>query len=527
MCGVHGMDSNEFKDRSRFAAFPYIIFSKGTDDEPAGDCVTCDTVWDIGGYASEFGTKENFKAERDRDIGLTQAWKKSCALWLEAHNAGRRCRARSDKTKKRRGGSNFIDQVQDIRKIRKRIVKEKSRNFKVKVPLKIYTPERYKVVHKRSIEKAGLTASWHGTPDGPVWGVLARAIPAGECDAVDEQCDGVREEEELDSGNEEVRENQQQMKFDSVAKKIGDLTKSAADCFIASALAVNGDGGGPSESGASDSDNDENSDDDEADLSSSSEAPGRGFAFSVPAKKESGSSAAAVAKNGRRVGGGVVAKAVPRQKAKAEVVTKPAHTTPTKETPADTDTELENLNFSTLTDKWNLTMKALTECPALSETPLQVAQQNAAITAATEQWEAFHKFHGDVAKTEQTCRRKKNFNEHALDRVLELKGMVNSLLKVLGAMKGVRSEWTQVMQAWRQLAKNFPDDIGKLPGIICFLLKREAQELSRYGKLEGLADLLYLQHEGGMGAKSVMTEDMSVCLCESIGIGLFALPGVG
>lgn len=140
MCGVHGMDSNEFKDRSRFAAFPYIIFSKGTDDEPAGDCVTCDTVWDIGGYASEFGTQENFKAERDRGIGLTQAWKKSCALWLEAHNAGRRCRARSDKTKKRRGGSNFIDQVQDIRKIRKRIVKEKSRNFKVKVPLKIYTP---------------------------------------------------------------------------------------------------------------------------------------------------------------------------------------------------------------------------------------------------------------------------------------------------------------------------------------------------------------------------------------------------
>eukprot|EP00974_Lingulodinium_polyedra_P070930 6864959-Lingulodinium_polyedra.AAC.1 len=160
-------------------------------------------------------------------------------------------------------------------------------------------------------------------------------------------------------------------------------------------------------------------------------------------------------------------------------------------------------------------MKALTECPVLSETPLQVAEQNAAITAATEQWEAFHKFHGDVAKTEQTCRRKKNLNEHAsaaLDRVLELKGMVNSVLKVLGAMKGVRSEWTQVMQAWRQLAKDFPDDIGKLPGIICFLLKREAQEVSKFGKLEGLADLLYLQHEGGMGlgVKSVMTEDMSV-----------------
>ena len=75
------------------------------------------------------------------------------------------------------------------------------------------------------------------------------------------------------------------------------------------------------------------------------------------------------------------------------------------------------------------------------------------------------------------------------------------MLKVLGAMQGVRSEWTQVMQAWRQLAKDLPDDIGKLPGIICFLLKREAQELSRFGKLEGLADILYLQHEGRHGSE--------------------------
>ena len=56
MCGVKGMDDNEFKDKSRYAGFPHIIFSKGTDDKPAGDCIKCEQVWELGGYAEEFGS---------------------------------------------------------------------------------------------------------------------------------------------------------------------------------------------------------------------------------------------------------------------------------------------------------------------------------------------------------------------------------------------------------------------------------------------------------------------------------------
>lgn len=284
MCGALGLDTNEFKGKSRFAAFPHVVFSRGTDEEPTGDCVKCDSVWSLGGYAAEFGSKEHFRQERDKDVGLQHAWKKSCSVWLEAHNAGRRYRVRSEKTRKRKGMS-FIDEVQEIRKARKKVVKTKHRECNVSVPMKLMTPERFRQLHKKSIEQSGLVAKWHGTPGGPVWGVLARALPIGEYDAVDQQRDGVCEEEELDSGGDEVRENQQQMKYDVVANKIFELTKAASQCVISAALSVSGGiapgGGKDGESGDGDSDDDSSS----SSGSAASEALGGeaalGFAFDV------------------------------------------------------------------------------------------------------------------------------------------------------------------------------------------------------------------------------------------------------
>ena len=37
-----------------------------------------------------------------------------------------------------------------------------------------------------------MTAEWHGTQDGQVWGVKARVHPKGECDAEGAQVDGVQ-----------------------------------------------------------------------------------------------------------------------------------------------------------------------------------------------------------------------------------------------------------------------------------------------------------------------------------------------
>lgn len=70
LCGVGGMDTNEFMAKSKYKDFPYIVFSKGTDDEPAGDCLKCDTAWALGGFADEFGSQEAFRHERETDIGL-------------------------------------------------------------------------------------------------------------------------------------------------------------------------------------------------------------------------------------------------------------------------------------------------------------------------------------------------------------------------------------------------------------------------------------------------------------------------
>ena len=65
-----------------------------------------------------------------------------------------------------------------------------------------------------------MTAGWHGTPDGPVWGVKARVLPKGEYDAEDEQVDGVQEEEMIDGGTEEIRAGQSDIKFNSLANDV-------------------------------------------------------------------------------------------------------------------------------------------------------------------------------------------------------------------------------------------------------------------------------------------------------------------
>ena len=41
------------------ASHEHVVFAKGTIDEPAGDCPKCDTVFNAGGYADEFDSKES------------------------------------------------------------------------------------------------------------------------------------------------------------------------------------------------------------------------------------------------------------------------------------------------------------------------------------------------------------------------------------------------------------------------------------------------------------------------------------
>ena len=92
--------------QSKWADHDHVVFAKGTIDEPAGDCLKCDTVFYAAGYADEFETKERFVRQRDEDIALAQSFTKACAVWLTAKNEGRRCRARADGRRGFRAQSN-------------------------------------------------------------------------------------------------------------------------------------------------------------------------------------------------------------------------------------------------------------------------------------------------------------------------------------------------------------------------------------------------------------------------------------
>ena len=115
LCGIGGLVENEFAGgQSKWAYHDHVVFAKGTIDEPAGDCLKCDTVFYAAGYSDEFETKEKFVKQRDDDIALAGSFTKACALWLAAKNEGRRCRARSD-GKRARKDNNLLSELQESR----------------------------------------------------------------------------------------------------------------------------------------------------------------------------------------------------------------------------------------------------------------------------------------------------------------------------------------------------------------------------------------------------------------------------
>jgi len=223
MCGVKGSDENEFKDSSPHAHFAHVVFVKGSEEFPKGNCLKCENTWMLGGFEAEFDTKEKFKEAREKDNGVQISFIECGKLWLAAHNAGRRCRPQSAKQRKR-CGDNVVDHMQKVREVRKKITKKMSRSVKVKNPLKIMSVDRWKEVKKCEPEEKGLKPRWIGVPGEPgkkIWGVSFRVLPEGEWDAEDELADGVEEEEELDDGEDILREGQQDIVFNSAASAIG------------------------------------------------------------------------------------------------------------------------------------------------------------------------------------------------------------------------------------------------------------------------------------------------------------------
>jgi len=131
--------------------------------------------------------------------------------------------------------------------------------------MKIYTVARFLSKFGCPPERKGLVPSWHVVPGGKIWGVRCRALPDGEYDAEDSQADGVSEVEEIDSGEDVVRADQQERKFNVLSDQIGKC--AAAAIHIAAALAesdAEASGGACSEDadddGGSESESDEEQD---------------------------------------------------------------------------------------------------------------------------------------------------------------------------------------------------------------------------------------------------------------------------
>ena len=158
--GINGDQPNEFSGVSKYSKYTYVVFARGTEDLPKGDCLKCEFSFKVGGWLAEFGSKDKFRAAREKDRAVQSAFTQCSSVWLQHHNAGKRCRNQSSNSRAKLG-SNILDTVMDIRQNRKRIVKKKARRLKVKIRGNIFTPERYRAHYKRTIEKAGLTAKYY------------------------------------------------------------------------------------------------------------------------------------------------------------------------------------------------------------------------------------------------------------------------------------------------------------------------------------------------------------------------------
>ena len=96
-----------------------------------------------------------------------------------------------------------------------------------RVNMKFCTPEAYAKRFGMTLDKAGLTAEWHMVKGKRSFGVIVIMDEEGEVDMVDEDIEGVEETEEIESGDDELRDGQAEAKFNYIA---GGLDATAFKC---------------------------------------------------------------------------------------------------------------------------------------------------------------------------------------------------------------------------------------------------------------------------------------------------------
>jgi hypothetical protein len=434
------MDQNELKEKSPHADNPHTVFAKGTDDYPKGDCLKCESTWSLGGFAAEFKSKAEFKAARDKDPGVQSNFITCTKVWLEAHNSGRRCRPQSDKQRQRHG-PNAIDKLLEVQALRKKVVAKRSRNLTVKIPMKVMTVERYKTRFGRAPEKDKLQPRWIGIPGGQIWGVSFRTLMDGEFDAEDSQVDGVEEEQELDDGQDVLREGQQEQFFNSAASELGSMSADAV--YIAQTAAM-----ADSDASAAEDGSDQGADGSE---DSSHDAVARPrFMFCPKGLEELAREAAprtaakAIQPTKPRRGGAPAPPAGPATPRKglpdhtggSSSKSDPPTRAPSPSSAAnDTDTELASISYGSLAEDFEKICHSLSH-DAFKSIGILASDQKAICDQASEVCKELAKVFASICKAEVSSKRRKLFNENAALQLNTLKSDVNGFTKIFLSMKG-------------------------------------------------------------------------------------------
>lgn len=431
LCGIHGEAANEFSGVSPHAQHAQVVIARGSQDKPRGpECLKCLCAWAIGGWREEYNDDiDKFYQEKMKDDTVNDCWMECTSLWLEAHNSGRRIReVKSDKYSKRHGGKDSVfNQIRMKRENRKRVLKRTTRTLRAKEHLKFLTPTAYQDRYKRTLEDDGLVAGWHMVKKQKRFGVIINMTPEGEVDLEHEDAEAVEEEEEIESGEDELRPQQADAKFNHVA--------GGLDATLAAAVRVSleASSGGSQHRAQTASLLDSGSDDDSDGFDfDSGVMPGLvklsgavipTVSASRPATSSAASSGKAKPAAKQRTGAAVTSTGGPPR----------AQEAPPQLIPNGLDDELKAINFSDLEQKVSSAVSVLYFGQLdnfIIDLQVKAALQQGCATCSKSLNEAI----GKMAQAEHTLKRRSAVNEEALDKVSSLKKFSQGVVKLLAAL---------------------------------------------------------------------------------------------
>ncbi len=140
--------------------------------------------------------------------------------WHSDRPSGKRVReVKSERYSKKlgSGSASVFSKIRALRMNSKRVVIKRARKLRSKVNLKFCTPDAYKARFSRPLEQDGLTAAWHMVKGLRRFGIIVNMDKEGEVDMVDEEEEGVEHVEEIESGEDDLREGQSMAKYNRAA----------------------------------------------------------------------------------------------------------------------------------------------------------------------------------------------------------------------------------------------------------------------------------------------------------------------